>query len=141
MYLVIYIHISSIIFYQNTQTTGAKNKLYIQSVSTNNPTPSTKRNAVKEICSNMFSDEKNVLRQLSKERAKTNNSHNPGGLSGRKITYDINKIANELAGTDCNNPRKKYKIRPLNFLNFSIDYPNDEWKTIHFSGFVCFWHI
>ncbi len=67
--------------------------------------------------SELFSDEPNVKRKCSKHRKRNNQSHTPGGLIGRKIRYDVTKLANELADTDCENPRKPHEIPEINFYN------------------------
>ncbi len=97
------------------QKTGFKTQLCIKQTATNNPTPTTERNAVSQMSSRMMTDKPNIHRKLSKLRASNNRALAPGGLKDRKIRYDVTSLANELAATDCKNPRKPHEIPQLNF--------------------------
>eukprot|EP01084_Bolivina_argentea_P276829 472445_1 len=96
-------------------TTGKKIKLFVQKTSAVNPTPTTTRNALQKISSTTHRDKPNCLRLLGKQRKNMNETNPQGGLAGRTVRDDVSKLANELAGTDCNNPRKTHKTPQIDF--------------------------
>eukprot|EP01084_Bolivina_argentea_P148293 259301_1 len=93
-------------------TSGTKKKLFIKHTVANNPTPTTTRNGLTNISSTVFSENKYTKREISKERVRTGQPHTKGGLRDRKVRYDVTKLANDLAATDCENPRKTPTIPP-----------------------------
>eukprot|EP01084_Bolivina_argentea_P152640 266237_1 len=98
-------------------TSGSKINLFVRHTVATNPTPSTHRNGLTKISSTMLRDNKNAKSKISKERVRIGQAHPKGGLSGRNVRYDVTKLANELAATDCQNPRKTHTIPKIEWFH------------------------